>query len=199
MLVSLLRSDPKTRLDGRRVFIRMPRASDWAQWTELRENSRDFLVPWEPLWPSDDLSKTAFGRRLRRYTQSVRQGGLYPFFAFTKEDDTLVGGITLTNVRRGTVQGCSIGYWVGHRYARKGHMSDTIQVALTFAFESLGLHRVEAACLPDNRPSRELLLKSGFTEEGYVREYLKICGAWRDHVRFGILATDPRARAFFNG
>jgi len=180
------------RLDGRKVFVRMPQASDWSQWSELRDSSREFLAPWEPVWPSDDLSKSAFSRRLRRYTQSVRQGALYPFFAFTKDDETLVGGITLTNVRRGTVQGCSIGYWVGEQYARNGYMSDTIQIALNFAFEALGLHRVEAACLPENQPSRGLLLKSGFTEEGSAREYLKICGAWRDHVRFGILSTDPR-------
>lgn len=71
-------------------------------------------------------------------------------------------------------------------------MSDALQTSLTFAFESLGLNRVEAACLPENQPSRRLLIKSGFTEEGYARQYLKICGTWRDHVRFGILATDPR-------
>lgn len=192
MLVSLLKSDSRLRLEGQSIYIRMPQASDWSQWSSLRENSRGFLSPWEPVWPVDDLSKTAFGRRLRRYAQCTRQGTLYPFFAFTKQEGALVGGITLTNVRRGTVQGCSVGYWVGEPYARNGYMSDTLQIALTFAFESLGLHRVEAACLPDNTPSRRLLLKSGFTEEGYAREYLKIFGAWRDHVRFGILSTDPR-------
>lgn len=193
MLVSLLKSDPKMRLEGDIVYIRMPQASDWAQWSRLRESSRDFLVPWEPIWPADDLTKAAFGRRLRRYTQSVRQGNLYPFFVFTKRDNRLVGGITLTNVRRGTVQGCSVGYWVGMSHARSGYMSDALQTSLTFAFDALGLHRVEAACLPENQPSRRLLIKSGFAEEGHAREYLKICGAWRDHVRFGILATDPRS------
>jgi len=192
MLVSLLKSDPRMRFEGRTVYIRMPQTSDWNQWSQLREKSRDFLTPWEPIWPSDDLTKAAFGRRLRRYTQSVRQGSLYPFFVFTKQEHRLVGGITLTNVRRGTVQGCSIGYWVGEQHSRKGYMSDTLQVALTFAFDVLGLHRVEAACLPENQPSRRLLIKSGFTEEGYARDYLKICGAWRDHVRFGILASDSR-------
>jgi ribosomal-protein-alanine N-acetyltransferase len=192
MLVSLLKSDPRMRFEGRTVYIRLPQTTDWAQWSQLRECSRDFLMAWEPLWPSDDLTKAAFGRRLRRYTQSIRQGSLYPFFIFTKKDHQLIGGITFTNVRRGTVQGCSVGYWVGEPYARKGYMSDTMQAAITFAFDILGLHRVEAACLPENKPSRRLLLKSGFAEEGYAREYLKICGAWRDHVRFGILATDSR-------
>ena len=195
MLVSLLKSDPRTRFDGRTVYIRIPQISDWTQWAELRDNSREFLAPWEPVWPTDDLTKAAFGRRLRRYTQSVRQGSLYPFFIFTKKENRLIGGITLTNVRRGTVQGCSVGYWVGEPFARKGYMADTLQVALTFAFDVLGLHRVEAACLPENRPSRRLLTKSGFAEEGYAREYLKICGAWRDHVRFGILATDSRPKS----
>ncbi|NQV20583.1 MAG: GNAT family N-acetyltransferase, partial [Rhodospirillales bacterium] len=80
----------------------------------------------------------------------------------------------------------------GEQHARRGYMSDALQIAVTFAFETLGLHRVEAACLPENTPSRKLLQKSGFTEEGYARAYLKICGAWRDHIRFGILASDPR-------
>ena len=192
MLVSLLKSDPRMRFEGRTVYVRRPQMTDWAQWTQLRQTSRDFLIPWEPVWPSDDLTKIAFGRRLRRYAQCARQGSLFPFFVFTKHEHELVGGITLTNVRRGTVQGCSVGYWVGETHARKGYIGDALQVTLNFAFDSLGLHRVEAACLPENQPSRRLLIKCGFPEEGYTREYLKICGAWRDHIRFSILAGDQR-------
>jgi [ribosomal protein S5]-alanine N-acetyltransferase len=72
-------------------------------------------------------------------------------------------------------------------------MSDAVRAVLPFGFDSLRLHRIEAACLPTNEPSLRLLRKSGFTEEGYARGFLRINGQWQDHVLFAILAGDPRA------
>jgi ribosomal-protein-alanine N-acetyltransferase len=71
-------------------------------------------------------------------------------------------------------------------------MSEAIPLILEFAFEQTGLHRVEAACLPTNLPSRALLKRSGFTEEGLARRYLRIRGHWEDHLLFAILRDDPR-------
>ena len=102
----------------------------------------------------------------------------------------MLGGISLTNVRRGVAETCSFGYWIGERHARQGYMTEGLQLVLAFAFDALRLHRVEAACLPHNAPSRGLLLKSGFREEGYAREYLCIDGRWQDHVLFALLKED---------
>lgn len=178
---------------GRRVRMRPPVAADYAAWARLRAQSRAFLKPWEPTWPSDDLSRRAYRARLRRYARDRRADALYPLFVFRRADDCLIGGITLSNVRRGVAQTATIGYWIGQPYANQGYMSDAVDAVVDHAFEELALHRLEAACLPTNEPSIRLLKRCGFIREGYARRYLKIDGAWADHLLFAILAGDRRA------
>lgn len=185
---------PPFRLVGRRLALRAPERQDWQAWAELREASRAFLTPWEPLWSDDALTRAAFRRRLARYAFEWHSDQGYTFLLFRLEDDAQIGGISLTNVRRGVAESCSIGYWVGERFAHQGYMTEGLELTLKFAFERLRLHRVEAACLPHNVPSRALLRKAGFREEGYAREYLCINGKWQDHVLFGLLASEWQKR-----
>jgi ribosomal-protein-alanine N-acetyltransferase len=186
---------PLFRLGGKRVVLRAPERQDWAAWAELREASRGFLTPWEPSWGDDALSRAAFRRRLARYALEWHSDQGYTFLLFRVDDGAPLGGISLTNVRRGVAESCSVGYWIGERYARQGYMTEGLALALKFAFERLRLHRVEAACLPHNAASRGLLRKSGFREEGYAREYLCIDGKWQDHVLFGMLAGEWHKRS----
>lgn len=179
------------RIDGAGVRLRPPRSADFAEWRELRSASREFLQPWEPTWPADDLSRAAFRRRLVAYARDREAGVAYPFFIHRIEDDALTGGITLSNVRRGVAQMGSVGYWCGHSFARRGYTLAGVRALTTFAFRTLGLHRLEAACLPQNAPSRRLLAKAGFVEEGEAKAYLKINGVWRDHVLFGMISSLP--------
>jgi ribosomal-protein-alanine N-acetyltransferase len=181
---------PSFRMVGERMLLRPPERGDWEEWANLRGESRRFLAPWEPSWSPDSLTRGAFRRRLQRYAVDWRTDQGYSFFLFRLEDGALVGGIGLSNVRRGVAETGSLGYWVGERFARKGYMTQGLQLVLTFAFHRLKLHRVEAACLPHNGPSRSLLTKSGFHEEGYAREYLCIDGRWQDHVLFAVLRSD---------
>lgn len=184
---------PPLRLVGKRAFLRPPERGDWAAWAALRDESRDFLTPWEPSWPSDALGRAAYRRRLARYAMDWRTDQGYSFFAFRPDDDALVGGIGLSNVRRGVAETASLGYWIGERFARQGYMTDALAQSLEFAFLRLRLHRIEAACLPTNAPSRGLLLKCGFREEGYAAKYLCIDGKWQDHVLFALLREEWRA------
>ncbi len=181
---------PPPRLGDDRVMLRPPERGDWQQWSELRAESRRFLTPWEPSWSADSLSRAAFRRRLQRYLADWRADLGYSFFLYRAGDGALVGGIGLSNVRRGVAETASLGYWIGERYARRGYMTAGLALTLDFAFGRLKLHRVEAACLPHNGPSRGLLLKTGFREEGYAREYLCIDGRWQDHVLFGLLRDE---------
>ncbi|MBT5108391.1 MAG: GNAT family N-acetyltransferase [Rhodospirillaceae bacterium] len=183
---------PAHKVIGPWVMLRPPRRSDEEQWVEIRRVSQDFLVPWEPTWPSDAATPTAFHRRLKRFHAGWRDASTYAFVIVDKDDRILLGGITLSNVRRGVAQSGSIGYWIGEPHTRNGYMGESVQLMLTFAFDTLRLHRVEAACLPSNEASRAVLLKAGFTQEGLARRYLRINGEWRDHLTFGILRTDPR-------
>ena len=182
----------QTRLEGQRVYLRPVQRSDWQEWVALREESREFLTPWEPTWPQDALSRFAFRRRLRQNAQEWQNATGYGFLIFRREDDALLGGVSLSNVRRGVAQTGALGYWIGAPYARAGYMSEALQAIMDFAFDRLGLHRLEAACLPDNEASRGLLLKTGFAETGYARHYLRINGKWQDHRLFEILRNDPR-------
>ncbi|OYQ34820.1 30S ribosomal protein S5 alanine N-acetyltransferase [Niveispirillum lacus] len=185
-----LLSPPPLRVDGPHVFIRPAQPRDWKQWAEIREISREFLVPWEPTWPPDALTQTAFNRRLRRQAAEWRDDETYSFLTFEQGSEQVVGGIGLTNVRRGVAQMGSMGYWVGRPFARRGYTSEAARLMLSFAFGQLGLHRVEAACLPSNQASSGVLEKVGFTREGYARAYLRINDKWADHVLYAILRDD---------
>jgi len=165
---------------------------DYSQWARLRERSRAFLAPWEPTWPPDDLTKVAFRRRIRRYQREIRSGQGYPFLVFSPDGEKLFGGLTLAHIQRGVTQSTVLGYWMGEPYAGKGLMTAAVSAAVEFAFETLHLHRVEAACLPHNAASIRLLEKVGFSREGYARKYLCIEGRWQDHILYGLVRSDPR-------
>ena len=171
-------------IEGQGVFMRAPQLSDFPEWSALREASRDFLAPWEPTWPIDDLTRAAFRRRLRRYLDDQRNDQGYTFFVYRNGSNVLVGGLTIGNVRRGVAQAGSLGYWMGAPYARQGLMSAAVSAIAPFAFTVLRLHRIEAACIPTNTPSMRLLEKCGFTREGYAREYLCINNKWQDHLLY---------------
>jgi [ribosomal protein S5]-alanine N-acetyltransferase len=183
-------SDPLPIVEGDGVYLRAPQTSDFAEWAALREASRAFLVPWEPTWPSDDLTRAAFRRRLRRYAEDLRSDQSYAFFVFRQADNLLVGGLTLANVRRGVAQAGSLGYWMGEAHAGRGHMTAAVRALISFAFGTLRLHRLEAACIPTNAASIRLLEKTGFSREGYAREYLCINGVWQDHLLYARLKDD---------
>jgi len=175
---------------GDRIYLRQPKRSDWKQWTKIRDVSREHLIPWEPVWSNETLTRQSFRERLRRFTDDAKSDTGYAFFLFRKEDDQLVGSITLSNVRRGVAQTGTLGYWTGLPYIRNGYMFEGICALLPALFDKYSLRRVEAACLPENLPSASLLEKAGFKQEGIAREYLCINGKWQDHLLFAILNSD---------
>jgi ribosomal-protein-alanine N-acetyltransferase len=185
--------EPLPPIVGDGVVLRMPQMSDFAAWVELRETSRKFLTPWEPTWPADDLTRPSFRQRMKRYAEDLRTDQAYPFFLFRKEDNVLVGGLALANIRRGVAQAGSLGYWVGAPHVRRGYMGAAVRALMPVAFDVLRLHRVEAACIPTNLASIRLLEKCGFRREGYARQYLCINGFWQDHLLYARLRTDAES------
>jgi ribosomal-protein-alanine N-acetyltransferase len=177
---------------GGEVYLRTPQMSDYPAWAELRAMSREFLTPWEPAWTSSELTRTSFRRRLKYYSRDLREDLGYAFFVFETDSDELLGGLTLSNVRRGVTQACTLGYWIGTPHAGRGCMTAGVNAVIPFVFDALSLHRLEAACLPHNEASMKLLEKTGFTREGLARRYLKINGIWQDHVTFALLEDDIR-------
>lgn len=191
-LLSPTRIEDDRGIVSGRVLLRAPEPADYEAWSALREASRSFLAPWEPTWPPDDLTRTAFRRRLRRYARDIREDLARPFFIFRARDGVLLGSCILSNVRRGVAQTGTLGYWIGERHAGQGYMTEAVRGIVAHAFDELGLHRLEAACLPRNEPSQRVLRRVGFTQEGFARAYLKINGRWEDHLLFGMVSSDPR-------
>jgi len=190
----MLLSKRKLKIETDRLTLRPPTHSDFRAWAALRKKSQDFLVPWEPAWADDHLTRKAFTNRVYWATRSVANGSAIPLFLVRRTDDVLIGAITLDNIRRGPAQAGTLGYWTGEIHARQGYMREAIDAVTHHAFTRLDLSRIEAACLPENKASRGLLEASGFKYEGVAQSYLQINGRWRTHVLYAALRSDRRGK-----
>jgi ribosomal-protein-alanine N-acetyltransferase len=193
-------------LTGRHVYLRPPLMADYAAWADLRGRSRAFLEPWEPLWGDRALTRGTYRARINRVARDWNSDQGYSFHIFADGEGAisrgqLLGGVNLNAVRRLSAQACTLGYWMGEPYAGRGLMHAALAVLLPFAFapgggeqsgpgSGLGLHRIDAACIPENLPSKKLLRRCGFEEVGLAPRYLKIGGDWRDHICHQLLAED---------
>ena len=176
------------------MVLRTPQVSDHSEWVALRGATRDFLTPGSrPGRPTTSPAPLSPPHQALREDQ--RADLAYAFFVFRKDDNVLVGGLTLANIRRGCAQAGSLGYWMGAAYARHGYMTAAVKALIPFAFGTLKLHRVEAACIPANAASVRLLEKTGFTREGFARQYLCIDGIWQDHLLYARLGKTGRCSA----
>ncbi len=184
----------KVRIETERLTLRPPAMADFRDWSGLRAESADFLMPWEPAWAEDHLSRKGFSNRVWWAQRAVSQGTALPLFLIRREDRALLGAITLDNIRRGPAQAGTLGYWIGARHARQGYMREAIAAVVHHAYERLDLSRLEAACLPENHASRGLLERCGFKYEGVAQSYLQINGRWRTHVLYAALRADRRGR-----
>ncbi|MFU0506449.1 GNAT family N-acetyltransferase [Pseudaminobacter sp. NGMCC 1.201702] len=179
-------------LKGDRITLRLPESRDYREWAALRAESRTFLEPWEPKWAADELGRPAWRARLMRYREDYANGSSIAFFIFENASGRLVGGITIGNIRHGVAQSGQIGYWIGERFAGRGFMREALVLISHYAFDTLRLHRIEAACIPDNARSIRVLEKAGFQREGLLRSYLRIAGTWQDHYLYALIAEDRR-------
>ena len=181
------KSGYQSPLRGEQVYLREPELADFEDWANIRQRSRAYLEKWEPTWSADEFSRFAFRQRIRIYAQRARDDEGYAFFIFNKETNQLVGGLTLSHVRRGVSQSATVGYWIGEQFSGKGLMKDSLSTLLAVAGPRFGFHRLEAACLPHNERSKHLLLSCGFELEGFAKSYVKIAGRWEDHQLFGLV------------
>ncbi|MEL6523211.1 MAG: GNAT family protein [Pseudomonadota bacterium] len=185
----------RVRIVTDRMVLRAPAHGDFRPWTALRRDSETFLRPWEPTWAEDHLTRKAFTNRVYWAQRALSQMTAVPLFLIRREDEVLLGAITLDNIRRGPAQAGTLGYWIGAPFARQGYMREAIAGVTHHAFTQLDLSRIEAACLPENDASRGVLESCGFKYEGVAQSYLQIAGRWRNHVLYANLRHDRRGRA----
>ena len=184
---------PELILKTKKVDLRAPHYSDFDQWRHLRENSKTFLELWEPKRGNDFFKRKAFNNRVRWAKKSSQADQAYQFFIFDKTQ-TLLGSITIENIRKGPSNAATLGYWLGKEHTGKGFMREAVLTIIDFSFNTLNISRLEAATLPENKSSRGLLERVGFKYEGVGQSYLQINGRWRNHVLYGLLRNDRRGR-----
>jgi ribosomal-protein-alanine N-acetyltransferase len=180
-------------LVGPRVTLRSLKATDWKQWRDVRSRSRNWLEPWEPLndpgAPDPIADAEAFRARCGAWERQRHFDAAYGFGIFIKKD-RFIGEVSLGSVQRVPFQSANVGYWIDEGHAGQGYMPEAVAVVLRYAFEELGLHRVEAAIVPRNRASRRVAEKLGLRDEGTSDRFLQIRGVWEDHVRYAITTED---------
>ncbi len=187
---SPLKSIEDVVLAAEDVFLRPALPSDCEEWMAVRRRNQAYLKPYEPTWPSDALSPEFFMRRVSRLSRDWQEDRTYAFLIFDQDNMNLIGGININNVTRGAAQYASLGYWIDQDWQGRGYMRQAGFEVLRFSFEKLMLGRVNAACMPHNLRSKNLLLNLGFKEEGFARRYLQIYGNREDHILFGLNADD---------
>jgi [ribosomal protein S5]-alanine N-acetyltransferase len=185
----------RLELRGWRVLLRTLSEDDYDAWHEVRVRCRDWLVPWEPRVagaPATPEDRASFAARCSSREREQQMGSGYGFGIFI--EGRLAGEVTLSAIQRGPFQNASIGYWVDRSLAGNSLAPESVVVVMRFAFEKLGLHRLEIAIVPRNRPSRRVAEKLNLREEGIALRFLEIDGRWEDHVRYAITAEEWAAR-----
>ena len=183
-------SRPSTplRLAGKRVMLRPLAANDFREWSEVRRRNHDWLTVWEPsrhAHQADPVSdRGAFTARCMQHDRDRANGSAYQFGLFV--DQHVAGEVNLNNVVRGAMQSGTIGYWIDQARAGHAYVAEAVVVVVQFAFEQLGLHRVEICIVPRNLRSRRVMEKLGIRDEGLALRYLEINGVWEDHIRYGM-------------
>lgn len=180
-------------LVGARVLLRPLKAEDWDAWREVRIRCRDWLERWEPrpepggADPALDLD--AFRARCGAWERQRHFDAAYGFGLFLT-DGRFAGEVSLGSVQRGPFQMGYVGYWIDEALAGHGYVPEGVVLVLRYAFETLGLHRVEAAIVPRNRASRRVAEKLGMRDEGTAVRFLQIQGVYEDHVRYAMTAEE---------
>ena len=177
-------------ITGQKVILRPPQYSDWKAWADERKKNKLYLQPWEPLWSINELERSSFVKRVRMFERLSHNDQAYSFLIFTSDNEDFIGEVNISNVQRGIIQSCTIGYWIAKDCEGKGMMSESLELVKEFIFNELKLHRIEAACLPHNIPSLKVLLKNGFIKEGTARKLLKINDKWQDHTVLSFILDD---------
>jgi ribosomal-protein-alanine N-acetyltransferase len=164
------------------VYLRRPVASDLNELTERYRGSRQLFRG----VASIKFGRESFNEMLSSADSKTKQS----FMICRAEDGAIVGTITLSQIFQKAFQNAYLGYQLFGGFTGNGYMTEAVELVLRYAFEDLGLHRVEANVQPGNKPSIAVLDRSGFSKEGFSRRYLKIAGRWRDHERWALIKED---------
>jgi [ribosomal protein S5]-alanine N-acetyltransferase len=175
------------RLEGATTAIRPFHRGDLDELLRLRRDNRAFMEPYEAVRTDAFFTRAGQARELALDAEAWASGSGYAFAVVAlpprgdEAPERLIGRIALSNVVRGPWQNATVGYWVDQDAGSRGHGTQALELCCRFAFEHLGLHRLQPAIMPRNRRSQRVVEKVGFRHEGTAVRYLKIAGTWEDH------------------
>ncbi|MBX4267567.1 GNAT family N-acetyltransferase [Clostridium estertheticum] len=169
-------------IKGRNISIRALTPGDAQEVLEFHLRNRQYLSCFEPV--RDETFYTLDNQK-RTLTEGYKQflNGSGVNFGIYK-DKKLIGKIRISNIVIGVFKNAFIGYSMDEEEQNKGYMKEAVKLVVTYAFEELELHRVEASTLINNEKSQRVLKNCGFKELGISEKYLYINGEWRDHMVF---------------
>jgi ribosomal-protein-alanine N-acetyltransferase len=173
------------------VMVRPLRRRDGAEWRRLRLRDRERIERWDVTSPAtweERHSTTAWRQHYALLMRSARRGGCLPFAVAV--DGRFVGQVTLGGIARGALCSGWVGYWVSSDVAGRGVGTAAVALTVAHALGPVGLHRVDATIAPENAASRSVAEHLGMRQEGLLRRYLDIHGAWRDHVLYALTAEE---------
>lgn len=162
--------------------IRPLQSDDAAELADVYARNRHFLAPFEPDRDDSFFTPTGQQARLQQSLDAARRGLGFRFAIV--DDGRVVGTVVLEQIVRSASQSATVGYWVDRTCSGRGLATDAVADAIEFARSELQLHRLEAPTRVDNLASQRVLAKNGFDRIGVARKYLRVGGAWRDHILF---------------
>jgi len=182
------------RLETERLVVLLPEPSFAARMVDYYRRNQVHLSPWEPRRPDEFLTEDWWERQLEANRLEFQKGTGARLVLVPRDEaqGPVLGVANLSNIVRGTLQACHLGYSLDREYEGRGLMQEALEALVIYAFEDLQLHRVMANYQPENVRSARVLERLGFVREGYAADYLHIDGAWRDHVLTALVSDDPR-------
>jgi ribosomal-protein-alanine N-acetyltransferase len=163
-------------------------AGDAEEMLALLLRNRAFLEPFDPIRPESDLTLDGQRASIAELEEARAAGTTYAFTI--RAGGMLVGRVTLAQVFRKAFRSCYLGYWVGEEHNGRGHATAAVGLAVDYAFDDLGLHRVQANVMTKNPRSARVLKRNGFRKEGLALRYLQVAGRWEDHYLYAITRED---------
>lgn len=169
-------------LKGKNVALKILTPENAEDVADYYKRNREHLKPFEPLREEFFFTLEAQRKVLTEGYKQFLNGTSVSMGIF--KDDRFIGKIRISNIVIGTFKSATIGYSIDKEMQGKGYMKEAVNLTVQYAFDEMGLHRIEASALVDNIKSQRVLLGCGFKKLGVNEKYLYINGEWRDHITF---------------
>ncbi|WP_339208487.1 GNAT family protein [Paenibacillus sp. FSL K6-3182] len=180
-------------MKGEKIYLSPLEIKDTEELLAIRRRNFQFFQPFEPIRPEHYFTIEEQKKMIESSLQAAANDQGFVFGVFLNESNKLIGRIELSGIARGPFQNAYLGYFLDQEHNGKGYATEAVSLCVKFAFDQIGLHRIQAGVMPRNLPSVRVLTKAGFRFEGLSTKYLKINGVWEDHAIYAIITEDRDA------